>query len=230
MAEDSNHSKNPEEKKEELEQTLELKNMLNDLDDDGIPKLRTTAGEDFGKVSTPSFLKEDFSPESQFPEEGKLKVISKSLITPKQITLKPPSSVPEQPTIIKSNVQIDETPTGNFWGDSEIFFKQLGKSYEDRYSLWNQTSSSILTILRKMRRINESNSENLIQSIKNLEIKLNAGLKDFSMKRNEVERFSDIDYKLVTKNFKKTMELLNMQIREFKLQQSISELYDIYAA
>ncbi|WP_371803187.1 hypothetical protein [Candidatus Lokiarchaeum ossiferum] len=228
MSEDSNNSKYPEEKKKELEQTQELKNMLSDLDDDGIPKLKTTTSADVGKVSTPSFLKEDQPSESPFPEEGKIKLIGKPLISPKQITLKPPTSVPEQPTIVKSNVQIDDTPTGNFWGDSEIFFKQLGKSYEDRYSLWNQTSSSILTILRKMRRINESNTENLIKSINDLELKLNSGLKDFSMKRNEVERFSDIDYKRVIKDFKKTMDLLNMQIREFKLQQSISELYDIY--
>ncbi len=229
MTENPEQPQNEEEKKDESAQTKELQNMLDDLDEDNVPKFKSTPSDNIGKVSEPSFLDADEAPQTAFPGDGKLKILSKPEITPKKITLKITPIAQPEAKFIGSEIQEDENPTGNYWRDSQIFFKQLGRSYEERYLLWNQTYSSIVAILRKMRRINESNTNSLIKSIKDLEIKLISGLEDFAMKRNEVERFSDIDYKLVTKNFKKTMELLSLQMREFKLQQSMNELFEIYA-
>lgn len=122
----------------------------------------------------------------------------------------------------------DEEPTGNVWKDTEIFFKQLERSFKGRYDFWGSSYNQIRLTLQKISDYNEQNAQKLIKVLEEMEKKLKAGLKDFVKKRNEIERFSDIDYKLMTKNFKNLLELLSLQVREAKLQQNINELYEIY--
>ncbi len=208
---------NPEikkkEKREELNQTKELQNLLNDMDSDSIPHLSSTAQTQSDIVSDPSFL----SDKSQEVQPISPQVIAEFPIIP---------SLPD------STIKIDDIKsnkaTGNYWKDVSIFFSQIADAYKSRYEFWGINYESILTILKKMHAFNEVNIKSMEGVLKEIEIKIKKGLKDFTMKRDEVERFSDIDYKKVSKSFKKTIELLNLQIREFKLQQSISELYDIY--
>lgn len=107
-------------------------------------------------------------------------------------------------------------------------FIQLGRAYENRYALWESTFVSIMKNLRKMRKYNETQSQILIDTIQELEIQIKNGLKDFQIRRDEMERFSDIDYKTIALNFKKALELLNLQIREIQLRQEIDQLYQIY--
>lgn len=123
----------------------------------------------------------------------------------------------------------DEQPTGNFSYDVQIFFKQLGRAYENRYALWESTFISVMQILKKMRKYNEVQTQNIIATINELDHKIQKGLKDFIIKRDEMERFSDVDYKLITGHFKKTLELLHLQIQEIQMRQEINQLYKIYA-
>ncbi|MHA1674705.1 MAG: hypothetical protein ACTSYI_13885 [Promethearchaeota archaeon] len=129
----------------------------------------------------------------------------------------------------KESVPKEERPTGIFYRDMQIFFTQLGRAYENRYALWESSFASIMTILKKMRKFNEVQTNNLIGTIKELDQKLQKGLHDFEVKRDEMERFSDIDYKQVTQDFNKTMELLHLQIQEIQMRQEIDQLYKIYA-
>ncbi|MHA1612069.1 MAG: hypothetical protein ACTSVZ_08340 [Promethearchaeota archaeon] len=129
----------------------------------------------------------------------------------------------------KESIPKEERPTGNFSKDMQIFFTQLGNAYEGRYALWESTLASIMTILKKMRKFNEVQTNALIVTINELDQKLQKGLNDFEIKRDEMERYSDIDYKLVAQNFKKTMELLHLQIQEIQMRQEIDQLYQIYA-
>ncbi|MHA1521690.1 MAG: hypothetical protein ACTSRK_16040 [Promethearchaeota archaeon] len=129
----------------------------------------------------------------------------------------------------KESIPKEERPTGNFSKDMQIFFTQLGNAYEGRYALWESTLASIMTILKKMRKFNEVQTNALIVTINELDQKLQKGLHDFEIKRDEMERYSDIDYKLVAQNFKKTMELLHLQIQEIQMRQEIDQLYQIYA-
>ncbi len=129
----------------------------------------------------------------------------------------------------KESVPKEERSTGNFYRDMSIFFTQLGRAYENRYALWESSFASIMTILKKMRKFNEVQTNALIGTINELDKKLQKGLHDFEIKRDEMERFSDIDYKQVTQDFKKTMELLHLQIQEIQMRQEIDQLYQIYA-
>ncbi|TFH31421.1 MAG: hypothetical protein E4G98_00030 [Promethearchaeota archaeon] len=129
----------------------------------------------------------------------------------------------------KETIPKEERPTGNYSKDLQIFFSQLGRAYENRYALWESTFVSIMAILKKMRKYNEVQTNALDVTIGELDQKLQKGLHDFQIKRDEMERFSDIDYKLITQDFKKTMELLQLQIKEIQMRQEIDQLYQIYA-
>ncbi len=143
-------------------------------------------------------------------------------------TFKPPESTPKKPKDEWSELIESEKPNGEFFHDLEIFFVQLGRAFSHRYDLWEETYNVLLTILKKMRDTMEENTEKMMETIQNLYEKMIKGFKDFERKQSEVERFSDLNYKQVAKQFKKTLELLNFQIREFKLQMMVDDLYNIY--
>ncbi len=94
--------------------------------------------------------------------------------------------------------------------------------------MWESTIGTILKILRKTEQNLEINVDLLVNALEKINAKIGKGLKDFIEKRNEVERFAESDYNQMALSLKKTLELLNFQIREFKLQQMTSELYEIY--
>ena len=159
-----------------------------------------------GVVKVPSFLKESVP-------EGETGMAPEGLV-----------EVPEAPAAV-----IDpEAPTGELWHDLGVFFTQLGRAYSARYDLWERTINTILSILRKMQQNMTTNTDILLNTVEELHTKIKKGLEQYAQKRDEVERFSDVDYKYVIKLFKKTIELLNFQVREFRLQQTIQELAEIY--
>jgi hypothetical protein len=137
----------------------------------------------------------------------------------------PPIEPEEQPEEQKK----DERSTGKFFKDTGVFFNQLGEAYEARYSLWEKSDLTLMAILREIRKINEENTDKFVRSIEELDKKIIKGFDEFLVKRNEIERYSDTDYKEIAKNFQKTLDLLNFQIREFKLNQMVTEMFNIYS-
>jgi len=111
----------------------------------------------------------------------------------------------------------------------EIFFKQLGRAYKSRYEIWESTSVAIMKVLKEMRNYNEIQSGLVINTVEEIEEKLMKGLKTFETKRGEIERYAGIEYKLIIKGFKKTLDLLQFQIKQLKLQNEINDLYKIFA-
>jgi len=137
------------------------------------------------------------------------------------------SSVPS--TIPQEGQKKVEITTSTFFKDTGVFFSQLGEAYEARYSLWEKSDLTLMAILREIRKINEDNTEQFVKSIDNLDKKIIKGFDEFLVKRTELERYSDTDYKEIAKNFQKTLDLLNFQIREFKLNQMVTEMFNIYS-
>ena len=123
----------------------------------------------------------------------------------------------------------DERTTSTFFKDTGVFFSQLGEAYEARYSLWEKSDLTLMAILREIRKINQDNTEQFVKGIDNLDKKILKGFDEFLVKRTELERYSDTDYKEIAKNFQKTLDLLNFQIREFKLNQMVTEMFNIYS-
>ena len=143
----------------------------------------------------------------------------------------PPPTIesPPPPPITQEEQKKEEKTTSTFFTDMGIFFNQLGEAYEARYTLWEKSDLTLMAILREIRKINDENTDKFVEVIEDLDNKISSGFKEFLVKRNELERYSDTDYKEIAKNFQKTLDLLNFQIREFRLNQMVTQLYEIYS-
>lgn len=144
----------------------------------------------------------------------------------------PPITSSTTPPITQEEQKMEEKSvksSGSFFTDTGVFFSQLGEAYEARYSLWEKSDLTLMAILREIKRINEENTVNFVKVIDDLDKKIMKGFNEFLVKRNELERYSDTNYKEIAKNFQKTLDLLNFQIREFKLNQMVTEMFEIYS-
>jgi len=113
----------------------------------------------------------------------------------------------------------------NLYENMGGFFDELFSSFNDRYTRWENSTGMILSILRKMRKITKKNTEQLINSIENLLAKTQKGLTDFEIKRNEIEKISNTNFTNISKDFKKILGLLELQIQEYQLKKEVSELF-----
>ena len=125
-------------------------------------------------------------------------------------------------------IPADEKPTGNFFLDAEIFFKQLSRAFKGRYALWENTFLSALKILRVIENQDNNNTRLVLKEIEELDKKFKKGIKDYQLKLTEVLRFSELDLKKINQEFKDTLKLLRMEIQEYMLQQEVNKLYQIY--
>ncbi|MFX0017502.1 MAG: hypothetical protein ACFFAK_06760 [Promethearchaeota archaeon] len=98
------------------------------------------------------------------------------------------------------------------------FFEKVFQGYGDRYGMWENSVSSILAILRKMRKITKKNTEDLVNSINTLHEKIQFNLGQFKIKRDEVEKLTDVDIESMSSEFKKVLGLLELQIKEYQLK------------
>lgn len=105
-----------------------------------------------------------------------------------------------------------------FEKDLAQFFEKVFQDYTDRYGMWENSVSSILAILRKMRKITKKNTEDLVNSINTLHEKIQFNLGQFKIKRDEVEKLTDVDIETMSSEFKKVLGLLELQIKEYQLK------------
>lgn len=103
------------------------------------------------------------------------------------------------------------------------FFEGAFQGYNERYEIWENSVSSILTILRKMRKITKKNTEDLVSSINKLHEKIQFNLEQFKIKRDEVEKLTDVDIESMSSEFKKVLGLLELQIKEYQLKKLADE-------
>ena len=104
------------------------------------------------------------------------------------------------------------------------FFEEIFEGYVDRYNVWENSISSILSILRKMRKITKKNTEDLSTTINNLYNKIDYNLEQFKVKREEVERIAGVDIESMSGEFKMVLGLLELQVKEYQLKK-ISDEY-----
>lgn len=103
------------------------------------------------------------------------------------------------------------------------FFEEVFDSYVDRYSQWENSISSILSILRKMRKITKANTEELVSSIGNTYERIQYNLEQFKLKRDQVEKITDVDIESMSGEFKKVLGLLELQVKEYQLKKLSDE-------
>ena len=104
-----------------------------------------------------------------------------------------------------------------------VFFEQVFDGYVDRYNQWENSISTILSILRKMRKITKKNTEELVSSVSGLFEKIDYNLDQFKLKRDQVEKITDVDVKSMSGEFKKVLGLLELQVKEYQLKKLSDE-------
>jgi hypothetical protein len=124
------------------------------------------------------------------------------------------SSTKKQPSFSKK---------GDIYEKLGEFFEEMITGYSDRYGQWENSISSILTILRKMRKITKKNTEDLVTSINNMHSKIQENLEQFKVKRDQVELISQVDIESLSGEFKKVLGLLELQVKEYQLKRLTDE-------
>jgi len=147
-------------------------------------------------------------------------------------TRTPISTTPEKlktPDEEPINVTTSQTQTPSFSKKDDIyvkladFFEEVFDSYVERYGQWENSISSILSILRKMRKITKKNTEDLVSSIGNTYEKIQYNLEQFKLKRDQVEKITDVDIESMSGEFKKVLGLLELQVKEYQLKKLSDE-------
>ena len=126
----------------------------------------------------------------------------------------PTSSTIEKPSFSKEE---------NIYEKLTVFFEDIFDSYVDRYNQWENSISSILSILRKMRKITKKNTEELVSSISGIYEKIDYNLDQFKLKRDQVEKITDVDVESMSSEFKKVLGLLELQVKEYQLKKLSDE-------
>lgn len=103
------------------------------------------------------------------------------------------------------------------------FFEGLLASYTDNYDRWEMSISNILGILRKMRKITKKNTDDLVLSINNVFNKIQTDLEQFKIKRDETERVAEVDIESMSREFKRVLGLLELQVKEYQLKRVTDE-------
>jgi len=145
---------------------------------------------------------------------------------------KPISTTPEKVETAKKETTI-KTPSAaqppsfskkdNIYVKLIDFFEEVFDSNVDRYNQWENSISSILSILRKMRKITKKNTEELVSSIGSTYDKIQYNLEQFKLKRDVVEKIADIDVESMSSEFKKVLGLLELQVKEYQLKKLSDE-------
>ncbi|MCP4761651.1 MAG: hypothetical protein GY870_07705 [archaeon] len=156
---------------------------------------------------------------------------------PKPITptepKKPKPIAPTEPEKPKpaAPVKVDEDPykpTETLMGDIGVFLQELIDSYGTRYDMWEESTNMVLGVLRKMQMINKENAEILVETIGIEHDKIKKGLDRFKTKRDAVEKYSDANYAEVAGMLKKTLDLLSLQLKEFKIKSLLNQVLEVY--
>jgi hypothetical protein len=141
--------------------------------------------------------------------------VEKAPLPPKPVELEPqvPATV-KKPSFSKKD---------NIYARLTDFFQEMYDGYNERYDRWENSISSILTILRKMRKITKKNTEDLVGSITNMHQKIQYSLENFKIKRDEVEKVAGVDVESMSSEFKKVLGLLELQVKEYQLKKITDE-------
>lgn len=144
-------------------------------------------------------------------------------------TLEDVASVKEKPSFVKSEDQEkrEKVRSENIYLKLTDFFQDLFEGYNHRYNEWEDSISNILSVLRKMRKITKKNTEDLVAKINKSYDKIQEGLEQFKIKRDEIEKIADVDIQRMSKEFKNVLGLLELQVKEYQLKKLTDELFHI---
>jgi hypothetical protein len=104
------------------------------------------------------------------------------------------------------------------------FFQKFFEDYDARYNRWEESINALVSVLRKMRKITKHNTQQLISGIKNIYGEIQTNLEQFKIKRDEMEKVSGVDLEEMSREFKKLIGLMSIQLKEYQLRKLTDEL------
>lgn len=76
-----------------------------------------------------------------------------------------------------------------------------------------------------MRKITKNNTKQLLKEIEKIEKEYKDRLEQFRIKRNEIERLSDIEIDDMADQFNKVMGLMSIQLKDYRLKHLVEDIY-----
>jgi len=105
------------------------------------------------------------------------------------------------------------------------FLQQLFEDYDARYNRWEDSINALVSVLRKMRKITKNNTQQLVSGIKNIYGEIHTNLEQFKIKRDEMEKVSGVNIEEMSREFKKLIGLMSIQLKEYRLRKLTDELF-----
>ncbi len=105
------------------------------------------------------------------------------------------------------------------------FFQQVFENYEIRYNRWEDSINALVSVLRKMRKVTKDNTQQLVSGIKNIYGEIKTNLEQFKIKRDEMEKVSGVNIEEMSREFKKLIGLMSIQLKEYQLRKLTDELF-----
>ncbi|TXT66665.1 MAG: hypothetical protein BAJALOKI3v1_20128 [Promethearchaeota archaeon] len=136
---------------------------------------------------------------------------------------KPPSSVKETPSFVKEGKS--KYKGEDVYEKLGEFFEKLFNGNQERYNQWENSISALLSLLRKMRKITKKNTEALTQEINKAYEKIRKNLDQFKLKRDEIEKIAEVDIQGMSREFRKVLGLLELQVKEYQLKRMTDEIF-----
>ncbi|MHA1687745.1 MAG: hypothetical protein ACTSYC_00855 [Promethearchaeota archaeon] len=125
--------------------------------------------------------------------------------------------------LIEPKEKAEKIEEQNIYTKFGEFFKQFFEDYSLKYELWESQISSILSILRKIRKVTERNALELVNCINQSYERIKKGLEYFKTKRDEVEKMANVNIENMAEEFKKVLGLLELQIKEYQLKKEVDK-------
>ena len=196
-------------------------------DDYALEQVRISERTPLKKKTPISVKSSDISEEVKSPdvsEEVKSSDVSKEVISSDiSKEVKSPENADAQMLSTTKTPSFSKSKEENIYEKLTVFFEEVFDGYVDRYNQWENSISTILSILRKMRKITKKNTEELVSSVSGLFEKIDYNLDQFKIKRDQVEKITDVDIESMSGEFKKVLGLLELQVKEYQLKKLSDE-------
>jgi len=131
----------------------------------------------------------------------------------------------KKPDKKKGTLIEEEIEKKTIFNDIGSFLEELLlDSYVKRYDYWEDSTNSMLAVLRNTQMANRKNSEILVEIIEKFQERISKGLERFKIKRDYVEKFSETNSAEIAEMLKRTLNLLALQLKEFKIKNQLDQI------
>ncbi len=207
------------EKSSPEQETIEKQKIVKEYLMEDIP-LTERKGEQ-QRIKLPEMKYENTEKQNEIPSDTTSEIPPLESLSPSESEqdVSEEQNIPEQVEVQKGEVPKEE----DIYTKLAIFIEKLYQDDSQKYELWETQISNILAILRKMRKVTEKNTMQLVNYINQSYDRIKTGLMYFKIKRDDVEKMAKVDIEQMAEEFKKVLGMLELQVKEYQLKRQTDE-------